>query len=89
MMATQPVLIIGSMGTTNHGETKECTINKVPPYGIYRANCQMKVRMSFLTLNELTAFGGVWQYTFDGFTYMSVEVGPLPLRVRKNSLKHS
>jgi hypothetical protein len=28
MMATQPVLIIGSMGTTNHGETKECIINK-------------------------------------------------------------
>jgi hypothetical protein len=47
MMATQPVLIIGSLGTTNHGETKECTINKVHPYGLDSANCQMKVRMGF------------------------------------------
>jgi hypothetical protein len=47
MMATQPMLIIGSMGTTNHGETKECTIIKVPPCGVDSANCQMRVRMSF------------------------------------------
>ena len=59
-MATQPVLIIGSMGTTNHGETKECTINKSED-GVDSANCQMKVRMGFLTLNELITFkGGVW-----------------------------
>jgi hypothetical protein len=47
LMATQPMLIIGSIDTTNHGETKECTIIKVPPFGVDSANYQMRVRMSF------------------------------------------